>query len=216
MPNDSLPEPLRSGGGAGLHGDSVVQLYNFLKNLHTTVSSLDLTEIQQDILDIQSSIEDLQDQIDALGEYSVPFHGQAAVPTTTVVDIVTAGAWTATGIAGDFDTPIAYGMSQGTTDTFGLKNTSGVTRVGLFTCSLTLDPFVGNNKEVGLALALDGVVLTDSVQRAFCKSGDEKVIMYTSHIISVPNNSEVSVRVANFTSTNDLEVHNGLIACVRA
>lgn len=216
MSNDSLPEPLRAGGGSGLHGDSAGQLYRFLKNLNQTISSLDISQLQSDISSLQDAVEDLQDQIDALGEYSVPFQGQVAVGATTVVDITNLGQWTATGIAGDFDGPIAYGMVQGTTDTFGLKNTSGVTRVGLFTCGITIDPFVGNNKEVGLALTLDGVVLTDSIQKAFCKSGDEKVIMYASHIISVPNNSEVSVRVANFTSTNDLEVHNGLITCVRA
>lgn len=223
MPNDSLPEPLRSGGGSGLHGDSVVQLYNFLKNLHQTVSSLDISQLQSDIANLQSTvsglqgdIQDLQDQIDAIGEYAVPFQGQALVPSLTVVPISTAGVWTSTGIVADFDSEVDYGISLGTVDTFGLKNTSGIERVGYFTAAVSLDPAVGNNKELGIALAVDGIVHTPSIQKLFCKSGDEKAFITTSHIMSVPNGSEVSVVVANFTSDADIDVHGGFISCIRA
>lgn len=223
MPNDSLPEPLRSGGGSGLHGSSAVQLYYFLKSLHQAISSLDISQLQQDIQDLQDSISDisddienLQDQIDAIGEYSIPFQGQVAVPSTSTVNILTQSTWTSTGIVGDFDEDIDYGVSIGTSDTFALKNTSGVERIGYFSATINLDPAVGNNKELGVALALDGVVHTPSIQKLFCKSGDEKVSITTSHILRVPNNSEVSVVVANFTSDVDIEIHGGFLSCVRA
>ena len=223
MSCDGLPEPLRSGGGSGLHGDSVVQLYFFLKNLCQTVEGLDISQLQSDIADLQNTVSglsgdiaDLQDQINAIGEYAVPFQGQISVPSLSTVNITTLGTWTSTGISGVFDTDIDYGMSLGSVDTFGLKNTSGITRVGYFSASLSLDPAVGNNKELAIAFALDGLVINESIQKLFCKSGAEKADIYSSHIISVPNNSEVSVVVANFTDNGDIEIHNGVMACIRA
>lgn len=230
MVNNSLPEPLRSGGGSGLHGDSVVQLYNFLKSLHQTVESLDISQLQSDIADLQNTvsglsgdiadlnnaISELQDQIDDIGEYAVPFQGQISVPNLSVVNITASSTWTSTGVVGIFDNDINYGMSAGVVDKFALKNTSGVNRVGYFSAAITLDPSVGNNKELGIAFALDGVVIDQSIQKLFCKSGSEKASIFTSHIASVPNNSEVSVVVANFTDSNDLDVHGGVMSCIRA
>lgn len=223
MPSYNLPEPLQSGGGSGLHGDSVVQLYYFLKNLKQTIDSLDISQLQSDIANLQSTvsglsgnIEDLQDQIDAIGEYALPFQGQVSVPSLTTVPIATIGTWTPTGIVGDFDADIDYGMSSSIIDTFGLKNTSGIERVGYFAATLSLDPAVGNNKELGIALAVNGVVHTPSIQKLFCKSGDEKASITTGHILRVANNAEVSVVVANFTNDADIEVHNGYLSCVRA
>lgn len=222
MSNDSLPEPLKTGGGAGLHGDSVGQLYRFLKNLKLSVDALDLSAIEADIDALESAVAqleidvaDLEALVAAIGTYAVPFQGQISVPATSTVDIVATGTWTSTGINGTFDSGIDYGVSQGVIDTFALKNTSGVERVALFTAGFSVDPFVGNNKEIGIALVLDGTVIDESIQKVFCKSGDEKSALFTSHIISVPANSEVAVWIANFTNGNDLEVHTGMLTCTR-
>jgi hypothetical protein len=138
-----------------------------------------------------------------------PVRGQVSRTTTGTIDITTQGAYVSTGLEATLDSATASGMVRGTTDTFGLKNTSGATR--LMRVYGSIDAADGNNQTLGIKLALNGAPIDVTECRAFTGSGSQEAKLVTSWMISMAANDEVSLMIANHSGTTDLEFKRGRI-----
>jgi hypothetical protein len=131
--------------------------------------------------------------------------GQITITTNQTVTIGTAGQFVSTGIDGSFDTAVAQGFVKGTTDTFGVKNNTDVTR--LMRVYSSADCRGGNNQVHGAKLAKNGTPIDASECRAFTGSGpNDFAKLITSLVIKMEPGDEVSLFLANFTSTDNLVV----------
>jgi hypothetical protein len=135
--------------------------------------------------------------------------GQASKMDSGTIVISTQGVYVTTGLTATFDAATASGMTLGTVDTFGLKNTSGGTKLLRFYGSIDAVP--GNNETVGIKLALNGVAIAETECRAFKASGASVAKLVTSWMIELKNGDEVSLLIANHTSTNDIDFQRGRI-----
>jgi len=133
-----------------------------------------------------------------------PVRGQLSRTTSGTIDIVSQGAYVSTGLEGTLDTATASGMVRGTADAFGLKNTSGATRLMRFYGSI--DAADGNNKTLGVKLALNGTPIDATECRAFTGSGGQEAKLVTSWMVSMAANDEVSLFIANHSGTTDIEL----------
>jgi hypothetical protein len=132
-----------------------------------------------------------------------PVRGQISRITSGNITITTAGQYVATGLEATLDTATAHGMTRGTTDLFGLKNTSGATRLMRFYGSI--DAADGNNQTLGIKLALQGTPINETECRANTGAASEAKLV-TSWMISMAANDEVSLFVSNITSTTTIEL----------
>ena len=137
----------------------------------------------------------------------VHVRGQASYTTTGTVSIATQGTYVSTGLTAAFDSTTAYGISLGTTDLFGLKNTSGATQ--LVSVGAAIDAHAGNNQIIGLRLAKNGVGITQSECRTFSSSNDSPLI--TTWLVSMAANDELSLQVANHSATSSISVKRGRV-----
>ena len=133
--------------------------------------------------------------------------GQLSRITSGNVVIETQGVYVSTGLDGTLDSATANGMARGTNDTFGLKNTSGATR--LMRVYGSIDAAGGNNKTLGIKLALNGIPIDATESRAFTGSGGQEAKLVTSWMVSMAAGDEVSLRIANHSSTDDIEFRRG-------
>ena len=133
-----------------------------------------------------------------------PVRGQLSRTTSGTIDIVSQGAYVSTGLEGALDTATASGMVRGTADAFGLKNTSGATRLMRFYGSI--DAADGNNQTLGVKLALNGTPIDATECRAFTGSGGQEAKLVTSWMVSMAANDEVSLFIANHSGTTDIEL----------
>jgi len=125
--------------------------------------------------------------------------GQISRTTSHVCPAAAQGVYRSTGATGTLDTAASSGLVLGTTDTMGLRNTSGRTVLLRFYGSMDAD--AGNNQTLGIKLALNGTAIDATECRAFTGSGAQEAKLVTSWIISVPNTSEVSLLVANHSGS---------------
>lgn len=133
--------------------------------------------------------------------------GQLSRTTTGSITIATQGAYVSTGLEGTLDAATASGMARGTADAFGLRNTSGGARLMRFYGSI--DAADGNNKTFGIKLALNGTPIDATECRAFTGSGGQEAKLVTSWMVSMAANDEVSLMIANYSSTGDIEFRRG-------
>lgn len=133
-----------------------------------------------------------------------PVRGQLSRITAGNITITTAGQYVATGLEATLDAATAHGMTRGTTDLFGLKNTSGATRLMRFYGSI--DAKDGNNQTLGIKLALQGTPIDETECRAFTGSGAQEAKLVTSWMISMDPDAEVSLMIANHSGTSNLEL----------
>ncbi len=133
-----------------------------------------------------------------------PVRGQLSRTTAGNITITTAGAYVSTGLEATLDTATANGMVRGTVDAFGLKNTSGATRLMRFYGSI--DAADGNNQTLGVKLALNGTPIDATECRAFTSSGGAEAKLVTSWMINMAANDEVSLFIANHSGTTNLEL----------
>lgn len=138
--------------------------------------------------------------------------GQASKTTTSNITITTAGVYVPTGLTATFDAATAEGMTLGTADQFGLKNTSGVTR--LFDVYGSIDGKDGNNLILGIKLAKQGTPIDETECRAFTGSGGQEAKLITRWMVELADGEEVSLMIANHTSTADLELRRGRIVAI--
>lgn len=135
--------------------------------------------------------------------------GQCSKTTTGTIVIATQSAYVTTGLTATLDSSTAQGMTLGTTNTFALKNTSGSTKVFRFYASMDARTVSGNNKILGVKLALNGVAINQTECQANTGGNNEQAKLVTSWMIQMANNDEVSLFVANLSSDVDIEFLRG-------
>jgi hypothetical protein len=104
-------------------------------------------------------------------------------------------------------------MTLGATSTFSIRNTSGVTRV--FQIYASVDATASNDDVLGIMLYA-GVAgsLTARVEtecRAFTNNVNDGAKLVTSWMISLANNEEVAVYVANHSATQNITAQRARI-----
>jgi hypothetical protein len=135
--------------------------------------------------------------------------GQIGVITDQLVTITTVGQYVSTGIDGVFDSATAQGFVKGVSDTFGVKNNTDVTR--LMKVYGSADARGGNNQIHGIKLALNGSPINETECRAFTGSSSEEAKLVTSWIIKMAPGDEVSLFIANLSTTNDITIGRGRV-----
>ncbi len=138
-----------------------------------------------------------------------PIRGQASRMTTGEIAIATQGVYVATGLVATFDSATANEMALGTVNTFGVKNTSGETR--LVQVYGSIDAVSGNNQTLGIKLALNGTPIDQTECRAFTGSGGQEAKLVTNWMISMDDDDEVSLFIANHSGTVNVEFRRGRI-----
>jgi hypothetical protein len=135
--------------------------------------------------------------------------GQASKMDAGTITIADAGAYVSTGLTATFDAATAFGVTLGTVDAFGLKNTSGDTKLLRFFGSIDAVP--GNNETVGIKLALNGVAIPETECRAFKAAGASVAKLVTSWMIELDDGDEVSLLIANHSATSNIGFQRGRI-----
>jgi len=144
----------------------------------------------------------------------LPVVGQVSRITTGTVTITTTGAYVSTGLSATFDTSTANGIVQGTTDTFGIKNNTSVTRIMRVYASA--DARGGNNQIHGIKLALNGTPIDQTECRAFTGSSNQEAKLVTSWVIRMEPGDEVSLFIANHSTTDNIEIRRGRVLATAA
>jgi len=139
----------------------------------------------------------------------VAIRGQCSKMTDGTIDITTQGTYISTGLTATLDSSTAYQMVLGTDDTFGLKNDCGATK--LFRIYGSIDATNGNNSTLGVKLAKNGVAIDNSECRAFTGSGAQEAKLATSWMVELDDGDEVSLMIANHSSTTDIILKRGRI-----
>jgi len=137
--------------------------------------------------------------------------GQCSKITTETIAITTQSTYVTTGLTATLDAGTAQDMTMGTTDTFALKNTSGSTKLFRVYGSMDANTVTGNNKSLGLKLALNGVPIDQSECRANTGGNNEQAKLTTSWMVEMDDDDEISLFVANFSSDVDIEFQRGRI-----
>ncbi len=141
---------------------------------------------------------------------SLSVYGQMSNQTAqTVVVPNGVGTYVAMAITGTFDTVQSAGTSAPTTASFGVKNTSGETR--LFTIIATADIRASGQIAVGLKLAKNGVPDDRTECRAPTGNTHSFAKVMTQWMLELADGDEVSMFVANITDTGDLTIDRAKI-----
>jgi hypothetical protein len=135
--------------------------------------------------------------------------GQIGITTDELVTITTVGQYVTTGIDGVFDSATAQGFVKGVSDTFGVKNNTDVTR--LMKVYGSFDARGGNNQTHGIKLALNGSPINETECRAFTGSSSQEAKLVTSWIIKMAPGDEVSLFIANLSTTDDITIGRGRV-----
>lgn len=140
---------------------------------------------------------------------AAPVRGQISRTTSGEIQIDNAGVYVATGLEGTLDSATASGMARGTTDLMGLRNTSEATR--LMRVYGSIDAKAGNNKTLGIKLALNGVPIDATECRAFTGSGGAEAKLVTSWMVSMPADAEIGLVIANHSDTTNIDFRRGRV-----
>lgn len=135
--------------------------------------------------------------------------GQASKMTDGTISGLTQGVYKGTGLTATFDSATAFGMSLGSSDLFGLKNTSGATQLMRFYGSI--DATANNNQILGIKLAKNGTAINETECRAFTGSAGAEAKLVTSWMISMAANDEISLMIANHSGTQDITLKRARI-----
>jgi hypothetical protein len=135
--------------------------------------------------------------------------GQASRTTTGSIVITDVNVYVSTGLTAVLDASTASGLGLGTTDQFGLINTSSETR--LFLVYGSADIADGNNTILGLRLAVNGTSIATTECRASTSVAGQEAKLVTNALIQLAAGDEVSLFVANHTNTVDLDLRRGRI-----
>lgn len=137
----------------------------------------------------------------------VAVRGQISKMTDGNISIATQGVYQSTGLTATLDTATDYLMVLGTSDTFGLKNDSGATK--LFRFYGSIDATAGNNNTLGIKLAKNGTAIDATECRAFTGSGGQEAKLVTSWMIELADGDEVSLMIANHSGTTTVGFKRG-------
>jgi hypothetical protein len=132
------------------------------------------------------------------------YRGQLSRTTSGTVTGLTLDTYKTTGLTGTLDTSTTTGMVLGTTNTLALKNSSGSTRI--FRVYASADAKAANNEILGIRLALNGVTVAASECRAWGGSSNQFAKLVTNWMVSLNNNDEVALFIANHSSTTNIVI----------
>jgi hypothetical protein len=136
-------------------------------------------------------------------------YGQIARMTSGTITVATQSVYQSTGLVAVLDAE-SDGISLGTSDTFAIKNTSGVTR--RLKIAASYDASMGGaTKVLGAALAINGTVDLDTECRATTGLTGAIAKLFTSWIIDLDDGDEVALFVANFTDTGNISFQRGRV-----
>lgn len=122
--------------------------------------------------------------------------------TAGTINVASQGVYQATGLAATFDSANSSGVVLATTNTFGLRNTSGL--IKMFRVYGSIDAKANNNEILGIKLAKNGVPIDATECRAFGGSSQQEAKLVTSWMISLADNEEVSLFIANHSGTHQI------------
>jgi hypothetical protein len=138
--------------------------------------------------------------------------GQASKTTSGTIAIASAGTYQSTGLTATFDSATDYQVVLGTSDTFGLKNDSGATK--LFMVQASIDAYAGNNHTLGIKLAKNGVGIDQSECRAFSGSTGQIAKLFCFWMVELADGDEVALYVANINDTTTIQFQRGRISAI--
>jgi hypothetical protein len=147
-------------------------------------------------------------RLDDVGNYTM-VRGQISKMTTGTVNITTQSVYVSTGLTATLDTTTDNGLVLGTTDAFGLKSTIPSTKLLRFYGSIDARTTSGNNKILGVKLALNGVAIDATECRAYTGGSNEEAKLVTSWMIEMDEDDEVSLFMANHSSDVDIDFRRG-------
>jgi hypothetical protein len=131
----------------------------------------------------------------------------------TAVTVSSTGAYYPLTNGGTLDTTVSTNMTLGATSTFSIKNTSGVTRV--FRIYASVDATASNDDILGIKLyagVAGSLSARDETEcRAFTSAANDPAKLVTSWMISLANNEEVAVYVANHSATQNITAQRARI-----
>jgi len=168
-------------------------------------TSVDLTEKKSSVLNNETqsyTIEDLAGFVAGTASY-----GQVSKMNSATIPVVTQSVYQSTGLTGTLNT-LKSGVSLGTTDTFAIKNTSGITKVFEIYGSIDMGVSISGDTIMGIKIALNGVPIDETECRAWSIGGKAGKLV-TNWMIELNQNDEVALYVANFTNTNDISFSRG-------
>jgi hypothetical protein len=137
--------------------------------------------------------------------------GQCSKMTDGTISIATQGAYVTTGLTATLDASTANGMVLGTADSFGLKNDSGATKLFRVYGSIDANTVTQNNKVLGIKLAKNGTAIDETECRAYTGGSNEEAKLVTSWMVELDDGDEVSLLIANHSSTTDIMLKRGRI-----
>ena len=138
-----------------------------------------------------------------------PKYGLASKMTSGTITIAEAETYQSTGLTATLDA-LNSGISLGTTDAFGLKNTSGVTRIFDVMGSIDMGVAGAGDKIIGIKLALNGVPIDGSECRAWSIGGKAGKLV-TFYLVEMEPDDEVSLFVANISTNDNISFSRGRI-----
>jgi hypothetical protein len=130
-----------------------------------------------------------------------PCRGQCSKMTDGTITGLSTSTYKTTGLTATLDTTTNIGTSLGTTDTFAIKNTSGKTRV--LKVYASLDCTAGSNQTIGIKLAKN----TTPIDATECRNNTGAhnfAKLVTNWMVSLDDDDEICLYVANHTSTTDI------------
>lgn len=137
----------------------------------------------------------------------VAYYGQVFA-TPGSISIATAGAFQSTGLNSTLNVE-NYGVVKGTTDQFAIKNNTGV--VQLFKVYGSADIEAGNNKVLGIRLALNGVSIPETECQSATGNATSFAKLVTNWMIELQPNDEVALYVTNTTTAGPINLLRGRI-----
>jgi hypothetical protein len=140
--------------------------------------------------------------------------GQIGRVTSDTVTITTVGQYEHPTFGGTFDTGTAQGFVQSTTNPFGIKNNTDVTR--LMRVYGSFDARGGNNQVHGIKLAKNGTPIDLTECRAFTGSNLQEAKLVTQWTIKMEPGDEVTLMIANFSTTDNITVFRGRVTATAA
>jgi hypothetical protein len=137
--------------------------------------------------------------------------GQVSKMDSGTISGLTQDVYQSTGLTATLDSSTASGVVLGTTNTFAIKNTSGETRVVKVFASM--DASAGNNQLLGIRLAKNGTTIPETECRSNTSSNNFAKLV-TNWMVSLANNDEIALFVANHSNTTNISFQRGRIVAI--
>lgn len=138
-----------------------------------------------------------------------PIRGQSSRITSGTISFSGVGVYSGSIPSATFDSTTALGTTAGSS-AFSIKNTSGATRVVMVSASIEVERTLSGTNDIGIKLAKNGSQINETeIQEN--TSSNNPAYLTTSWMVSLANNDEVALFVANLTSTDSVNFNRGRI-----